>query len=426
VGVTFVNAGSILLIKKCYLRRITMNVLYHHRTRGTGAEGVHITGIFDAINKIGHQATMLSFPGAEPNIKKDTSPSKVVLGGKRSLNPLKLLANLTQKMPQSIFEMFELAYNVIALPRVLKAIKSDKSEMVYERYSLFMFTGVVAAKMRGIEIVIEVNDSVLVERVRPLKFKWLAKKIEQWVFSNVDGIIFISSYFKEISEANYLKLAPSKVCSNAVNLDHFDISTMDKNESKHKLGLSGKTVVGYVGAFVHWHGIDWFVDGMVSRLKEHPDLVLLLVGEGTAYSAIEQYVKEADVENQVVLTGYVPHSQVSDYLKAMDFGILPDSNHYGSPMKLFEFMAMKVPMVAPDFSPISEVLTDGVNGWLFEAENHVACIDKVLSLIDEVEEIERVGLGARQYIEEKGQWIHNAQAILESIPEHSIQRAELV
>jgi len=47
-------------------------------------------------------------------------------------------------------------------------------------------------------------------------------------------------------------------------------------------------------------------------------------------------------------------------------------------------------------------------------------------LVDQFEEIERVGLGARRYIEEKGQWIHNAQAIMASIPDHPIQRAEVV
>jgi len=403
-----------------------MNVLYHHRTRGTGAEAVHITGVFDAIEKIGHKAKMLSFPGAVADLKKDTSPSKVVLGDKLSLNPLKFLANNTKNLPAFVFELFEMAYNVIALPRLIKAIKLHKSDLVYERYSLYMFASIIAAKITGVDLVIEVNDSVLVERVRPLKFKRLATFFEKWIFSNVDGIIFISTYFQKLAEANYPNIAPSKVCPNAVNLDHFIISDMDKSASKEKLDLSGKTVVGYVGAFVDWHGIDWFVEGIVERLKDHPDLVLLLVGDGDSYGSVEQCIRDADVEDQVVLTGRVPHIQVPEYLKAMDFGILPDSNYYGSPMKLFEFMAMKVPMVAPDFSPIAEVVTDGVNSWLFEANNHSDCIDRVLSLVDQFEEIERVGLGARRYIEEKGQWIHNAQAIMASIPDHPIQRAEVV
>ena len=97
----------------------------------------------------------------------------------------------------------------------------------------------------------------------------------------------------------------------------------------------------------------------------------------------------------------------------MDFGILPDSNDYGSPMKLFEFMAMEKGMVAPDFSPIAEVVKDNITSWLFPANNRQACIDLTLSLVDQAELQQQVGLNARSYIEKERQWRHNAEQIID-------------
>jgi glycosyltransferase involved in cell wall biosynthesis len=138
----------------------------------------------------------------------------------------------------------------------------------------------------------------------------------------------------------------------------------------------------------------------------------LLVGDGVAFEGIKKRVIEAGVESQVILPGKVPHHEVSSFLSAMDLGILPDSNDYGSPMKLFEFMAMGKGMIAPDFSPIAEVVQDNETSWLFPASNKQACIDKVFEIVKDKEAHKKVGLNARVYIENERQWKHNAEQLL--------------
>ena len=148
------------------------------------------------------------------------------------------------------------------------------------------------------------------------------------------------------------------------------------------------------------------------HLPEHPDLVLLLVGDGVAFEPIKARITEAGVGTQVILTGKVEHNKVANYLSAMDFGILPDSNDYGSPMKLFEFMAMGKGMIAPDFSPIAEVVCDNENSWLFPAGDRNACIEKVLDIANNPTAHTQVGINARAYIERERQWKHNAAQLL--------------
>lgn len=390
-----------------------MNILYHQRTRGQGAEGVHIMGIVYALRKLKHTVSILSFPGSDPEASNNTNsaePQKNNVQSKGS--PIRLLAKLTKYFPEFLFEIFELSYNLVIAYRFPKALNNQTSQLVYERYSLFMFAGIYLAKKKNIPIVIEINDSVLVERVRPIFFNSLAKKIEKWCFQNATGLVFISTYFQELSIKEYGKLAPSSVCPNAADPDYFDPKKYQADDLKIKLGLTDKVVCGYVGAFVKWHGIVWFMEEVSPILQQYPNLAFLLVGDGACYQEISKLVQKFNLEKQVILTGKVAHHEVPKYIAAMDYGILPDSNLYGSSMKHFEFMSMACGMVVPAFSPMKEVVTDGENSWLFEAGNKKKCLDKVLALSGKLEHLQQVGEKARDYIVNHRQWRHNAQEII--------------
>ena len=397
-----------------------MNILFHHRTRGRGAEGVHIRGVVKGLRELGHKVAILSLPGADPEDEELATPKEVAIKANENITVkiekksfLSKLASLTQHLPEFVFEWVELFFNVISYFRLRREVKEHNIACIYERYSLFLFASVWWAKRKGIPIVLEINDSCLVHRVRHLTFRGLAQKIEKWIFSNATGLVFISSHFQRLATNAYPKIAPSVVSPNAADLDKFMINRDAGIALRNQLNINDKVVLGYVGAFVHWHGIDWFVDMIVDHLKVHPKLVLLLVGDGVCFDAIKKRSQVAGVEQQIILPGRVEHAKIPAYLSAMDFGILPDSNDYGSPMKLFEFMAMEKGMVAPDFYPIAEVVKDNITSWLFPANNRQACIDLTLSLVDQAELQQQVGLNARSYIEKERQWRHNAEQIID-------------
>lgn len=392
-----------------------MNIVYHHRTRGHGAEGVHIMGIVNAFRKMEHQVTLLSLPGSDPEHKEEqVSGNSVKQERAPSLmsRMLHKLMEMTKYVPEFVFELIELAYNLIAYMRVGKQLKSQNADMLYERYSLFMFGGVLRARRLGIPVILEVNDAAIVERVRPLFFKGLARRVEKWVFKKCDGIVFISTNFKNTVEREHGVIAPSVICPNAADIEQFTLAGVDRTQVKKDLGLEGKAVCGYVGAFVYWHGIDWFVKEIAPRLAAEPQLALLLVGDGVVFEEILAVVRDNGLQGQVIMPGRVPHEKVGDYIAAMDYGILPDSNEYGSPMKLFEMMAMGVALVSPSFEPIAEVVEDGGTGWLFPPNDRKSAVEKVIELSKDTQNIERVGEQAESYIRDERQWTHNVQKIL--------------
>lgn len=395
-----------------------MNVLYHHRTRGKGAEGAHIKGIVTAFRKLGHQVTLSSIHNVDPT-KPVESTNKNTVAPKTIKHKI---LELTKFLPEFVFETLELLYNVIALRQIKKEISSNMPTFIYERYSLFMFATVWYAKRHNIPMVLEVNDSALVERVRHLLFKKLACKIEQWIFQNVTGLVFISGYFQALAQKNYQNIAPSVVSPNAADTEVFDPKKYDKAAAKEAFGLSNKIVCGFAGAFHHWHGIDWFVEAVITKLSDHPNLVLFLVGDGPRHQYILDLANTHNLTEQIIMPGRIEHHEIPTAIAAMDFGIIPDSNDYGSPMKLFEFMAMGKGMVVPDYTPITEVVNDNQNSWLFQRKNKEDCIKRFFDIALNPEELENVGNNAIEYIESQRQWRHNVEQIIKLVENASTEK----
>ncbi|MEY8253292.1 MAG: glycosyltransferase, partial [Colwellia sp.] len=180
-----------------------------------------------------------------------------------------------------------------------------------------------------------------------------------------------------------------------------------KQESKEKLNLASKTVCGFIGCFAFWHGVHHFMEKIALRLKQHPDLVLLLIGDGETLIKVKEIVAKYELSNQVVLTGNVPHGDIINYVRAMDFSVLPSSNEYGSPMKMFELMGAGVPLVAADYPPVVEILDDGKDGWLFPQGNLDRCIELLIDIHQHPEKIQKAALLAENKIHSNHQWSHN-------------------
>lgn len=384
-----------------------MRILYHHRTRGRHVEGVHIRGIVHALRELGHEVTVMSFPGADPEQEAEAGSGT----GKRGR-----LAALVTRLPGVLFECFELLYNAVTLMRMSRAIRRLRPQLIYERYSLFLWATVWLARRKGIPVILEINDSALVDRVRPLWMKRLARGVEGWCMRRCTGLVFISTWFRRHATDAYGEIAPSVVSPNAADLARFDPGRLDAARLRAERGLDARVVCGHVGAFANWHGVGRFIDAMSDRLAEVPELTLLLVGDGRTLPAIRASIAERGLDDRVILPGRVAHDDIPSWLACMDYAVLPDSNAYGSPMKLFESMAMGVAMVAPDYAPIAEVVRDGETGWLFPAGRLDACVQRVIDLASRGDERRRVGQAARQYIARERQWRNNAEQLLTLVP----------
>jgi len=251
--------------------RAVKRVLYHHRTQGKAVEGVHIRGVTDALRGYGAQVDLISLPGADP-YAPDRGVSPTV--------QTNALAKVVSRFPEPLFELVEIAYNLIVAWRVAGYLRRHPdTTFIYERYSLYLFATTLVARWRRVPIIIEVNDSAVVERVRPLFFNRIARAIERWVFARASGLVFVSSTFRDRVARHTPAMAPAIVTPNAANIASFTFSPEQRAEARARWQLDGFVVCGYLGAFVPWHAIDKFVYRMAQELQRAPRLKFLLVGD---------------------------------------------------------------------------------------------------------------------------------------------------
>jgi len=385
-----------------------MKIIYHHRTQAKGAEGVHINEIANALRDIGHSVNVISL--LKGNVAKEDGGTSVTNSRNKKIL-VKVLKYISKYTHEAIFEFLEIIYNFVSLPVLLLKVLKFKPDFIYERYSLFMFSGVLTAKLFRIPIILEINDSAIVLRVRPLYFKKIAIYFEGRIFKQCSGLVFISNEFLMIARTEYHSgIAKSIVLPNAANPDFFNPCNFDSNDLRKKYKLTNNVVCGYVGAFHKWHGIDWFVKLIAPKIDGN--LVLLLIGDGPCLEDIENYIKTHKLEDKIILTGRVTHEKVVELISLMNFSILPDSNMYGSPMKIFEFMAMGVPVIAPNYPPINEVIEDNESGWLFDYNNRIEAVNRTLEIARDIELCKKIGTNAREYILTKRTWHNNANNII--------------
>jgi len=128
--------------------------------------------------------------------------------------------------------------------------------------------------------------------------------------------------------------------------------------------LSGFTVLGFTGYVREWNGLDAVIELMAR--PEGRQLFLLVVGDGPARAQLESQALRQGVSDRLRFAGIVSRGRIASMISAFDIALQPAANPYASPLKLFEYMALKRAIVAPDQPNIREVLQDGRDAVLFD------------------------------------------------------------
>ena len=385
-----------------------MNILYHFRTQGTGAEGVHISGIATAFERLGHRVVFSSPTGIDPRTTAGTNPFAVK--ERRSF-----LARLATRAPALVFELLEIAYNFAAYARNRTLLTRENCALIYERHAFFLCATAFLAQRRGIPLVVEVNELAGDERVRA--DPWLlplARLADRLTFQRASLIVVVSPHLRRRIVA--LGIAPEKilVLPNAVGTESLD-TPADGAPIRARHGCADAVVIGFVGWFVIWHRVDKLVAQFAALATGDPRLRLLLVADGILRESLAAQAATLGVSDRVIFAGTVPHAEIPAHIAAMDICVVPHSNEYRSPIKLFEYMARARATVAPRTEPIAQIITDGVNGLLFDPQDPATLRDCLHRLITNPSLRASLGEAARATIREHHTWDRNAQAVLRGL-----------
>ena len=288
-----------------------MNILYHFRTQGTGAEGVHISGIATAFERLGHRVIFSSPTGVDPRTTAGANP--FAEKQRRSL-----LARLAAHAPALVFELLEIAYNLVAAARNRALLARENCTLIYERHAFFLCATAFLAQRRRLPLVVEVNELAGDERVRA--DPWLlplARLADRLTFQRASLIVVVSPHLRRRIAA--LGIAPEKilVLPNAVSTESLD-TPAEGAPVRARHHCTEAIVIGFVGWFVAWHRLDQLLDAFAPLARDEPRLRLLLVGDGTLRAALSAQAATLGIADRVIFTGPLPHAEIPAHFAAME------------------------------------------------------------------------------------------------------------
>lgn len=396
-----------------------MNIVYTHRTQGRGAEGAHVAGMVEAFRAMGHEVTVDCLPGCDPTSAEAPGAGQGDSQGAARPGPSGILSRLADMAPQWLFGLLEVLYNLPLAFRLLPVLLRQRPGMVYERYALCTFAPTLLCRLLGIPHVLEVNDSVAIERSRPLKLVRTARLIERAVLARTNLGITISQRFLDQLKAGTPGLkTPFLVCPNAVSEERFlrrkAMGADERQALRQRYALDNGPVVGSAGQFVAWHGLPAFVDAAADLIRDRK-LQLLFIGDGPTRADTEAAARRHGLEQQLHFTGMLPHHAVPQHLELLDLAIIPYSNIHGSPMKLMEFMAMGLPVIAPALPPVLEVLVDRQTGFLFPPGDMRAMTQVIQDCLDNPLLARNAAEAARAHVGEHLTWRVHARQVLDAL-----------
>ncbi len=329
-------------------------------------------------------------------------------------------------------EVFPLDYNEQCVAQAIQILKNRKTAFLYQRYSLNNYSGILLSKQLGVPFVLEYNGSEIWVNQHwgvPLKHVQLSEEIERTNLSLADLVVVVSHPLKRELVDRGVREEAILVNPNGVDPDVFH-PQISGSRIRHRLGLKTEIVFGFLGTFGKWHGAEVLAKAFSKLLMENSSLKgslkLLLMGEGMTLREVKEVLNDAQVNDSVIYTGSIDQGEAPTYLAACDILVSPHvpntdgSEFFGSPTKLFEYMAMGKGIVASGLAQISEVLSHGDTAWLVEPGNVEALKNGLQMLLEDCALRQRLGDAARERVVKSHTWRQHTVRILEALEKRCV------
>ncbi|MBE0549691.1 MAG: glycosyltransferase, exosortase A system-associated [Rubrivivax sp.] len=236
----------------------------------------------------------------------------------------------------------------------------------------------------------------------------LTRRLETHALRQADHVFTICEGLRKDIAARGIPASKVTVIPNAVDIDNFEPGGTPDAALKARLGLQGATVLGFIGSFYAYEGLDLLLAALPALLQHRPDLRVLLVGGGPQDAALKAQALQLGVADKVVFTGRVPHAEVQRYYDLVDVLTYPRHSmrltELVTPLKPLEAMAQGRLLVASDVGGHRELIRHGETGMLFRAGSADALAQAVLGLLGRRSEWPVLRAAGRRFVEAERNW----------------------
>ncbi|WP_417317490.1 TIGR04063 family PEP-CTERM/XrtA system glycosyltransferase [Emcibacter sp.] len=250
----------------------------------------------------------------------------------------------------------------------------------------------------------------------------LTKKLETYVVQRADAVTTICNGLKQDLVSRGVPEEKITIIPNAVDISKFSGPSEPDPQLQEQLGLKGKIILGFIGSFYDYEGLDILVESFPQILEQKPEARLLLVGGGQEENNLKKQVERLGLSDSVIFTGRVPHDQVQNYYNLVDIFIYPRKKmrltDLVTPLKPLEAMAQHKLVAASDIGGHNELITDGVTGTLFSPDDPADLARTIFAMLDNRDKWPEMIAAGRRYVEEVRNWknsVANYSAVFERL-----------
>ncbi len=302
--------------------------------------------------------------------------------------------------------------------RVLEVAADWKPDLIHAHSpALVGLAGLLAARSLGLPFLYEIRafweDAAVgngTGREDSLKYRAI-RALETHVVSRADAVAVICEGLRADLIAR--GVAPDKimVSPNGVDLELFGAPPPPDRALAAQLGLADAEVIGFIGSFYDYEGLDDLVAAMPALIERRPRAALLLVGGGPMEDSIRRQAEKSPVADRIHFVGRVPHQEVERYYSLIDVLAYPRKSmrltDLVTPLKPLEAMAQRRLVAASDVGGHRELIEQGVTGLLFPPDDPPALAAALADLLQDRSGWEERRDVARAFVERERNWAVN-------------------
>jgi glycosyltransferase involved in cell wall biosynthesis len=359
-------------------------------------------GFLNGINQLGHSSFMLS-----------SGPIRV---------PPETQLQIIPYSPYfwNVPELPTIPYSYRFVRRLTQLVEHEQPDFFCLRHTAFNIAGALAKKKLGIKVLLQCDSSeVWVKKNWGTNyFPHLLRWAEEIEFASADGLTVISEEVKKQLVDMGADAQKILVNPNGVDTEMFSPNKTNPILRSH-YGLESNFVCGFSGSFDVYHGVDVLARAMRGIKASVPSAKFLFIGDGKMRHNVEEIIRQSKMESDTIFTGLIPHAQVPEHLAICDALFVPvvpnsdGSEFFGSPTKLFEYMAMQKPIVASAVGQLRSVLKHEINALLVSPNDPDALAEQTIRIFQSPDLAHSIAAQAREDAIRNYTWSMNAQRVID-------------